>query len=295
MKILVFGASGQVASALLDAAVPGLDIVALGRPEGDLTDPEVPARMIASQAPDIVINAAAYTAVDKAEDDQDAAFALNAEGPGRLAEACAEHDLPLIHYSTDYVYDGSKAGIYTEDDPTAPLGVYGRSKLAGEDAIAAATDNHVILRTAWVFSPYGSNFVKTMLRLGASRDSLSIVEDQVGNPSYAPHLARATLAIARQIADGAPYRGIYHMTGSGETSWFGFAKAIFEQAGDLVANPPRLTPIPSSQYPTPAKRPANSRLDCSRLKADFAIELPHWSEGLTQCLSNLRTQSGEDQ
>lgn len=289
MKILVLGASGQVAQSLSAAASPGHDLVTLGRPDGDLCNPLMPGRVLDQHRPDIVINAAAYTAVDKAEGDEAAAEELNASGPGRLAEACAALGCPIVHYSTDYVFDGTKPSPYFETDPTAPLGVYGRTKLAGEHAVANATPDHIILRTAWVYSPYGGNFVKSMIRLGNERDSLSIVDDQIGNPSYAPHLADATLSICEQLLNGASHRGVFHMTGGGETSWYGFAKAIFETAGELVSKTPVLAPIPSSEYPTPAKRPANSRLDGTRLKTCFNIALPHWSEGLQDCMRALKS------
>ncbi len=289
MKLLVFGASGQVATCLREEADDRCDVVCLGRPDGDLCRPETAQEAITAHRPDLVINAAAYTGVDKAESEEAAAFELNAEGPRRLAVACKANAIPLIHYSTDYVFDGTKQTPYTENDPTTPLGVYGRSKLAGEQAITAETCDHIILRTAWVYSPHGSNFVKTMLRLGNERDQLRIVSDQVGNPTSATDIAVATLQIAAQLLDGNAARGVYNLTGSGEASWHEFALAIFSAGAAQGRKTPTVEAIPSSEYPTPAKRPANSRLDGSKLRESFGVVLPHWSDGLERCLDRLKT------
>ncbi|RIJ17360.1 dTDP-4-dehydrorhamnose reductase [Henriciella mobilis] len=287
MSILVIGQSGQIARALAERATPPHGVVTLGRPELDITDPGSIRRSIAAQKPQLVINASAYTAVDKAETEPDAAFAVNAEGPGALAEACAAAGIPLIHYSTDYVYDGSKAGPYVEDDPTSPLGVYGRSKLAGEDAVRAAGGDHVILRTAWVYSPFAGNFVRTMLRLASSRDELGVVADQWGCPTSALDIADATLVIADRWFAGNGQPGMFHMAGTGETNWHGFAEEIFRLSKQVGGPSATARPIPATEFPTPAKRPANSRLDCARLEQVYSITLPEWQDSLRETVRRL--------
>jgi dTDP-4-dehydrorhamnose reductase len=293
MKILVAGAQGQLARALLEEARArdNLTIVALGRPRLDIADEASIARAIDNERPDVVVNAAAYTAVDKAESDSGAAFAVNCDGAGALAAAAEAQGCPIIHISTDYVFDGTKAGAYFETDPTNPTNVYGRSKLAGEAAAAVANARHVILRTSWLYAPQGHNFLITMLRLARERPELRVVADQRGNPTYAPHLARAILAICERLVAGAqraqPW-GIYHATSAGETTWAGFAAAIVE-AGAARLGVPRVPviPITTREYPTPARRPANSCLDCSKLQRVLGLELPTWQQGVEECIAEL--------
>ena len=267
MKIAVFGAGGQLGRALLRVGGRlGIEIAGFDRQAADITDAIAVGTVLAKVQAHLIINAAAYTAVDKAESDSERAFAINRDGAANLARA----GLPLIHISTDYVFDGAKSGPYVETDPVAPLGVYGRSKAEGEAAAAGA----VILRTAWVYGLEGSNFVKTMLRLGAERDVVRVVDDQRGSPTFADDLAEAILAIAAR-----PVPGIYHLAGAGEASWFEVAQAIF------TGRPgPRLEAITTGDYPTAAARPANSVLDCSKAKAIFGVELPHWKDGLNRML-----------
>jgi dTDP-4-dehydrorhamnose reductase len=287
MKLLIIGSTGQVARALVERARPGVEAVALGRPALDITDEASIRSAVADHKPDLVINASAYTAVDKAESDQDAAFAVNRDGPAILAKLCSQAGVPLIHYSTDYVFDGTKDGGYTANDPTAPLGVYGRSKLAGEQAIADAMDKYVILRTAWVYSPFGGNFVKTMLRLAADRDELTIVADQYGCPTSALDIADATLTVAGKVFAGEDHFGVYHLCGTGETNWHGLASEVFAVSAELGGPSAVAKPIPSSKYPTPAARPANSRLDCKSLEADYGIRMPHWRDSVRGCVVRL--------
>ena len=291
MKLMVAGARGQVALSLLEAGKRRkLNLVTRGRPDLDITDAGNIKRSMDREAADIVINAAAYTAVDRAEEEPDAAMALNHYGAGALAGVCHERGIPIVHLSTDYVFDGSKKTAYLEIDQTAPLGIYGRSKLAGERAVIAANPQYIIVRTAWVYSPFGNNFVKTMLRLAASRDELSVVDDQLGCPTYAPHIAEGLLDIAQALHSGAASNdpwGIYNMAGAGETSWCGFAREIFTRSiigGGPVA---QVHAISTAEYPTPAKRPANSRLDCSKLSMKFDVTLPHWREGTADCVARL--------
>lgn len=294
MKILVFGATGQVARSLQDLAqTEDVSVTCLGRPEGDIANAEGVERAIVTHGPDIVVNAAAYTAVDAAETDSDAAFAVNETGPANLAASCKAHNLPLIHYSTDYVFDGTKDGAYSPDDPVEPLGVYGRSKEAGERAIRETLAQHVILRTAWVFSPYGKNFVKTMLTLAKSRDELTVVFDQTGNPTYAPDIAAHTLTIARNIMrapQNTELYGTFHLTNADATNWCEFANEIFRQANDMYGVSCVAKPIPASDYPTPAKRPENSRLDGASLRHIHGIEPRPWKLALKDCLQALSTE-----
>jgi dTDP-4-dehydrorhamnose reductase len=288
MRLLVAGKSGQLAHALVARARPlaGVSIVALEPPQLDLLDRASIARALAEVRPDVVINAAAYTAVDKAESDAAAAFALNRDAAGALAAAAAAADCPVIHVSTDYVFDGSKSGAYVEQDTPNPMGVYGRSKLEGEAAVAAANARHVILRTAWLYGAHGHNFLKTMLRLARERPELRVVADQHGNPTCAPHLADAILAITAKIGSGQPW-GVYHATAAGETTWHGFASAIIAAAGPLGVPHIPVLPIATADYPTPARRPANSCLDCGKLERVFALRLPPWQQGLAECIADL--------
>lgn len=291
MRIAVTGKVGQVVSALV-AAGPGLgaEIVTLGRPELDLAAPTGIEAMLDVIRPDILVSAAAYTAVDQAEKEPDLAMAINGVAPGLLAAAAARLDIPVIHLSTDYVFDGSKKTPYLEADDTGPTGAYGTSKLAGEHAVAAANPRHVILRTAWVYAAEGKNFVLTMLRLGETRPLLTVVSDQLGSPSYAPDIAGAVIAIARQAAiapAGDARFGTFHMAGGGDTSWAGFAAAIFAGAARRGLPSAQVKPIRSEDYPTPAKRPANSRLDCSRLAETYGVALPFWGDALERCLDRI--------
>jgi dTDP-4-dehydrorhamnose reductase len=283
VKILLFGARGQLGLAL-QRSLPGLgEVIALSRNEANLLSPDSLVANIRSATPDAVVNAAAYTAVDKAESDADAAHAVNAVAPGAMAEACRDIGALFVHYSTDYVYDGSKAGAYVETDPTNPLSVYGATKLAGEDAVRAAHGRHLIFRTSWVYSHDGANFMKTMLRLAQERDHLRIVDDQIGAPTTTDAIARATVEVLRQMreqGDGGRC-GLYHLTCGGRTSWFGFANAIF--AGFLNAGRRKqlvTEPIPAAAYPTAAKRPGNSLLSNAKLKAAFGLALPDWQSAL---------------
>lgn len=289
MRVLVIGRTGQVAQALLErGAAAGVTVDARGRPEVDIADQATLARAIDEAAPDIVVNAAAYTAVDAAEEDEETARRFNAEGPGALATLCAERDLPFVHISTDYVFDGAGDRPYREDDPTAPMGAYGRTKRAGEEAVLASGARALVLRTAWVYSPFGKNFVKTMLRVGAERPHLRVVADQRGNPTSALDIADGILALARR-RDAFPRGGrIYHMVGGGEATWHGFAEAIFENAGLS----PTVEAITTAEFPTPARRPANSRLDASRLADDFDVRLPAWPESLAAVVARLNADTG---
>ena len=246
------------------------EIIHLGRPQLDLAVPETVEPALKAAAPDIVVNAAAYTAVDQAEREPEIASAVNGTGAGAVAEAARALGVPVIHLSTDYVFDGNKTSAYVEEDLVAPASVYGASKLAGEQAVAAATDDHVILRTAWVYAPYGKNFVRTMLALAESRDEVRVVADQLGSPTYAPDIAVAIVGIARNLLRNPCdplLRGIFHLAGSGETSWAGFASAIFAFLAAKGLRKPVLTPIASADYPTPARRPANSRLNCRQARS----------------------------
>jgi len=294
-RLLVFGADGQLGRELRRATLPdGLSLTALNRRQADITDRAVVREALARARPAVVINAAAYTAVDAAEDAPEAAFAVNRDGPAHLAEACAAAGVPLIHVSTDYVFDGAQGGPYTEADPVAPLGVYGRSKEAGERAVRAALDAHVILRTAWVHSAHGHNFVKTMLRAGAQRPRLTVVDDQHGNPTAAPDLAAACVTVARRLLDapGPEAFGTFHLAGSGATTWCGFARAIFAEARDLAGGPcPEVVAITSDQWPTRAPRPADARLDCGRIARVQGVALPPWRDSLRSVLADLL---GED-
>lgn len=285
MKILLTGANGQVGYCLQQQlSESGWDFVALTRDELDITDLDAVNNAVARIQPDIIINAAAYTAVDKAEQEQELTYAINRDGPSNLARAAKSINAAIVHISTDYVFAGDATGTYSEEDVTAPQGVYGQSKLEGEDAVIAANDKHIILRTAWVFGEHGNNFVKTMIRLGRSRDNLGIVADQEGGPTYAGDIASTILAIAKHYADGKPTPwGIYHYSGSPHISWFGFAQHIFaevKQAGIYAKPIPQLNAITTADYPTPAKRPANSKLDCSKLEQAFGLTPSDWQSAL---------------
>ncbi|WP_084420426.1 dTDP-4-dehydrorhamnose reductase [Henriciella litoralis] len=287
MNILVIGETGQVARALVERASDRDNVTALGRPELDLTKKASVVSAVNKVRPDIIVNAAAYTAVDKAESDEDAAYLVNQDGPAVLAELCNSLSIPLVHYSTDYVFDGTAQNAYAEDAAPQPLGVYGRSKLAGEKAVADRLENHVVFRTAWVYSPFGNNFVKTMLRLASDRDVISVVEDQFGCPTSALDIADATLEVARQMVGGNIKPGIYHMCGQNDTNWYGFAKAIFEASEEFGGPSAKVEPIPSSQFPTPAKRPKNSRLNSAKLLNEYGVQLPDWRASTRACVRRI--------
>lgn len=290
MTILVTGASGQVGRECVERG--GSGVAGLDRASLDLRDNTAIAEAIERIKPKAVINAAAYTAVDKAEQDSATAFAVNHEAVAALATACAARRIPLLHISTDYVFDGAKSAPYVEDDPVNPLGIYGHSKLQGEQALRATHPQHLILRTSWVFGRYGANFVKTMLRLARERPELRVVADQHGAPTEAGALADTLLALARRAATGEslPW-GAYHYSGGPHTTWHGFAEAVIERAAriGLVSKRIPVHPIATQDFPTPARRPANSRLDCSRIREKLGIEIPDWQQGLDRVLSDLKT------
>jgi len=296
VTFLLLGANGQVGRELRRALAPLGEVVCTTR-SGTLEDgavcevadfdrPESLPALLDRLAPTVVVNAAAYTAVDKAEEDRDAAFRANAESPGALARWCAAHGVPLVHYSTDYVFDGRGTAPYAVDAPTAPLGVYGASKLAGEEAVRAAGGQHLIIRTAWVYASHGKNFLLTMLRVGAQRDELRVVADQIGTPTSAALIADVTAQVLRQ---GTKASGTWHLTAAGQTSWHGFAEAIFARAvaAGLLPRAPQVVAIPTSEYPTPARRPAYSCLDTTSLRRDFGIDLPAWETALDSVVAEL--------
>jgi dTDP-4-dehydrorhamnose reductase len=278
--LLVFGRSGQVATELARLAP---EAIFLGRDQADLSDPEACAAAIRASGCKAVINAAAYTAVDRAESEPDLAHLVNAAAPGAMAVAAAELRIPFLHISTDYVFDGSGETPWFETDPTGPLGVYGATKLAGEQAIAGAGGQWAVLRTSWVFSAHGANFVKTMLRLGAERDELRVVADQHGGPTPARDIARACLTMIAVLQADAAKGGIYHFAGAPDTTWADFARAIMAQAGLSC----RVTDITTADYPTPARRPGNSRLNCAAISRDFGISRPDWQASLADVLKEL--------
>jgi len=296
--ILVAGKTGQLARCLVAAARRrATALVSVGRPELDLARPAALAQVIEAHAPRAIINAAAYTAVDKAEAEPALAMAVNRDGARALADAAARLGVPFIHVSTDYVFDGRKDASYREEDAPVALGIYGRSKLEGEAAVADAYSAGVILRTSWVYSPFGQNFVTTMLRLAATREKVGVVDDQHGAPTGAPDLAHAILDLIG-LAGAARDRdtgGIYHLAAAGETTWYGFAEAIFSGWARRGHRVPMLEPITTAQYPTAARRPANSRLDCSKIARVFGLRLPPWQKSLERCLDELASAHAEGQ
>ena len=293
MRLVVTGREGQVATALaLAGGRHGVEVVRLGRPDLDLERLETIAPALRAARPDVVVSAAAYTAVDQAESEPERAHQVNALAPGRLAEVAAELGAPVLHLSTDYVFDGRKPSPYVETDATGPVTVYGASKLAGELAVIRANPRHAILRTAWVYAPRGKNFVRTMLRLAETRDEVGVVGDQLGCPTSAEDIADGVLEIARSLRGGEGLPGLYHMAGMGEASWAEFAAAIFEASKSRGGPSARVKAIATRDYPTPAARPANSRLDCARVKAVFGVALPPWREALGRCLDTLATEHG---
>jgi dTDP-4-dehydrorhamnose reductase len=290
--ILVTGGSGQLATSLAHAG--GERIRRVGRPEFDFDRPETIEKAFGEVGPAIVVNAAAFTAVDLAESEKEASARANHEGPKRLAELCAEAGIPLIHVSTDYVYDGTKGAPYVETDPTAPTGVYGRTKLDGEQAVLAANSRTIVLRTSWVFSPFGKNFIKTMLNAQLKTSNLKVVADQHGSPTSAPNLADAILAITRRIeTDGfePSLAGVYHAANRGFTTWHGLATATFEEAERHGRTMPNVAAITTSDWPTPATRPADTRLDCAKLERVFGVTLPEWRPSLARAVDEVLTSA----
>lgn len=289
-RMVVTGREGQVVRSLLERGQGStFEVVALGRPDLDLCEPDRIEAALRRAHPDVIVSAAAYTAVDRAETDEAAAHVANAIAPGRIAAAAASLGVPIVHLSTDYVFDGMKRAPYVETDPIGPASIYGRTKLAGERAVTAATENHVILRTAWVYSPFGRNFLKTMLHLAKSRDRIDVVDDQVGNPTSALEIADGILSIAGNLLSGnAPYlRGLFHMTGAGEASWADFATEIFAASARCGGPSTEVGRIATSAYPTPASRPANSRLDCAKLERAHGVRLGDWKQAVTETVERL--------
>ncbi|MGD8234213.1 dTDP-4-dehydrorhamnose reductase [Vibrio sp. TRT 1302] len=283
MKIMITGCNGQVGRSLVKQLTGKAELLAVDYQDLDITQQQAVMQSVTKFKPDFIINAAAHTAVDKAEQEIEASYAINRDGPKYLAEAAQQCDAVMLHISTDYVFDGEGSQAYNESDLTGPQGVYGESKLAGEQAVAQACDKHLILRTAWVFGEQGNNFVKTMLRLAESRDELNIVDDQFGGPTYASDIAAALIKMAEKVNSGAEVDwGIYHFSGMPYASWFDFAKAIFSAAENqgVLEKQPTVSAIPTSAYPTPAKRPANSRMNCSKISQQFGIQPSDWQQAL---------------
>lgn len=294
LKVLVAGRSGQVAQSLREAASvrKRVDLTLMGRPDLDITDLEIVRTVINDHAPDVVINAAAYTAVDEAEEDRQSAFAGNEAGPCNLAKVTADADIPLMHLSTDYVFNGKADEPYTEDDSTEPLGVYGSSKLAGERAVAEGNSKHIIFRTAWVYGVYGANFLKTMLRVAATRDELNVVADQRGAPTSSHNIADALLDVAETVVANPPAAtwGVFHMTAAGEATWADFAEAIFAASREHGGPTAQVNRIPTSQYPTPAERPGYSVLNSSELERAYGVRLPYWKDPMAHIVARVLQQ-----
>jgi dTDP-4-dehydrorhamnose reductase len=295
MRIIVIGKEGQVARALAERApAHGAEAVLLGRPTLDLTAPSNIEDILRKTGGDLIVNAAAFTAVDQAESEPELAELVNGLSAGAVARVAAAMNVPVIQLSTDYVFDGTAGHPYREDDAVRPLSVYGSSKLLGEQAVAEATENHVILRTAWVYSPFGRNFVKTMLRLGADRDEIRVVADQFGSPTSAFDIADGIFSICRNFVErpeDRTLRGIFHMVGTGWASWAEFATEIFSHSSRFGYLRPRIRPIATAEYPTPAKRPANSRLDCTKLAQRHGVVLPPWRASLDACIERLADEA----
>jgi dTDP-4-dehydrorhamnose reductase len=291
MRVIVIGRDGQVARALGERApAHGVEAVLLGRPRLDLADPSGIEDILLETGGDLIVNAAAYTAVDGAESEPELAQAVNGIGAGAVAGAAAAMNAPVIQISTDYVFDGTASRPYREDDATGPLGAYGASKLLGEEAVADANPNHAILRTAWIYSPFGRNFVRTMLRLAGDRDEIGVVADQVGSPTGAHDIADGVLTVGRNLLERPQeraLRGVFHMAGGGFASWADLAREIFSVSARLGGPAARVRPIGTADYPTPARRPANSRLDCGKLASVHGVALPPWRESLEACLRRL--------
>lgn len=289
LRLAVTGLSGQVVSAIIERAPKDVEIIALGRPQLELSRRDAVLSTLRHAGCDAIINAAAYTQVDKAESEADLAMLVNAEGARNVAEAAAILGAPLLHLSTDYVFSGLKKSPYLEEDATGPTNVYGRSKLAGEENIKETFGNYVILRTAWVYSPFGGNFVKTMLRLGADREEVRVVADQIGNPTNALDIADALMTISKKLksSDRSDLRGVFHLTGQGEASWADVAEAVFQIAQSQGRKPVRVCRITTQDYPTAASRPANSRLNNAKLEGIYGIRLPDWRVSLATCVKRL--------
>ena len=286
--ILVFGRKGQVARELArQGEVTGRAMIFAGRDTLDMADPGAIDGLIAKIDPSAVINAAAYTAVDRAEREADAAFVLNRDAPAAIAQACAERDLRLAHFSSDYVFDGTLDRPYVETDPTTPTSVYGASKLAGEQAVTAAGGAAIVLRTSWVYSGHGTNFVRTMLRLAADRDEVSVVADQLGRPTWARDCAEAALAALDALAIDPVLAGLYHLSGVGDATWADLATAVFDISARRGGPTAQVRPITTDEYPTPARRPANSRLDCGKIEAALAWRRRPWRDSLTACMTEM--------
>ena len=287
--ILVAGKTGQLARAMTKlAGERAISLVTAGRPEFDIEDVDSVERIIAAVAPKAIVNAAAYTAVDKAETEPARAYGINCVGAARLAAAAAKHKIPFVHVSTDYVFDGTKTSPYLEDDLPSPLSVYGQSKLQGEFAVRDACADALVIRTSWIFSSSAQNFVKTMLRLAETRESVGVVNDQLGSPTAAEDLAATILTILGECTQNTSSRaGLYHFTCAGDTTWYGFAEAIYAGWAKRGHRVPRLNPITTAEYPTPARRPSNSRLDCSKIQRTFGIQSRPWPESLDFCLDAL--------
>ncbi len=292
-RYLVTGREGQVVRSLIERChlekAGDIDLIAVGRPALDLGKPETIKSAIDQIKPDIIISAAAYTAVDQAEADEATARHVNASGPRALAQAASVHGIPMIHLSTDYVFDGTKTAPYTEADPVAPLGIYGCSKLEGEEYVLEAWHNVAILRTAWVYSPYGKNFVKTMLRVAETRDTLNVVDDQIGNPTSALDIADGILAVASNLLSSPDQklRGVFHMTGHGDATWADFAEEIFDAAKKVGGPVATVQRIATADYPTPARRPANSRLNNNKLHSTHGVRLPEWQMSTGDIVTRL--------
>lgn len=295
LRIAVTGWTGQVVRAMLERVPAGVEVVALRRPDLDLAIPKMIAPALRAARPHVIVNAAAYTAVDQAESEPDLAMRVNGEAAGEAARAAAALGVPVIQISTDYVFDGALDRPYREDDATGPISAYGASKLAGERAVAAASDNHAILRTAWIYSPFGKNFVKTMLRLAETSDEVGVVADQHGCPTSALDIADAVLEVARNLVarpQDETLRGIFHMSAAGEAVWADVAEAIFADRERLGGKPVAVKRIATTDYPTPARRPANSRLDCGKLAARHGVTLPAWRGSLATCVERLLKDQG---
>jgi dTDP-4-dehydrorhamnose reductase len=283
---------------MLERVPVGVEVIALRRPHLDLAQPKTVAPALRSARPDVIVNTAAYTAVDQAEGEPELAMRVNGEAAGEAAWAAAALGIPMIQLSTDYVFDGALARPYREDDATGPISAYGASKLAGEQAVAAATDNHAILRTAWIYSPFGKNFVKTMLHLAETRDEIGVVADQAGCPTSALDIADAIFTVARNLTSRqgeASLRGIFHMSAAGEAVWADVAETIFAEREQQGGKPIRVKRIATADYPTPARRPANSRLDCSKFALAHEVRLPEWQSSLRPCIARLLKDQAKDQ
>ena len=294
MKLLVTGTEGQLVRSMIEKrdAWPELEVIALGRPEADLEVPGSVARAIEARRPDAVINAAAFTAVDQAEDEPERAFRINADAPGEAAAAARDVGAPIVQLSTDYVFGGDGQGAYREDSPPAPIGAYGRSKLAGEEQVRRASSDHMIIRTGWVYSPFGRNFIRSIVKAAEYRGNLTVVEDQRGSPTSALDLAGAILHVLDQWRRGnrTGLGETYHVTGTGETSWFGFAEVVMRRCEVLGLPVAKVVPIKTSDWPTRARRPKNSVLDCRKFERDFGLRLPDWPQSVAEVVARLAAE-----